>query len=179
MLEFALLNAFILLGTTIGFGTSSISYLLPYPFSKLNSSCPGDIESFGPSILFGVPPWWDSVHEHALKELFSRPQQFRDGFWRAISRKKFLVENGVSSLPVMAIEKTGGIKEIRELFFGKRMRWVGVSCSAEAKEKREFLGLLFGSSGKMVQGWSLMEMSTWVSVFAIRKRRVNIDLPLR
>lgn len=162
MLEFALINAFLLLGTTVGFGTSSISYLLPHPFSTLHPSCPGDIESFGPSILFGVPPWWDTVHGHVLKELSLRPPKFQDRFWTAMLRKKFLVEGGlemVTSLAVAAIERKGGIREIREMLFGKRMRWTGMSCSASAVEKREFLGLLFGSSGKMVQCWSLMEMS--------------------
>lgn len=165
MLEYALVSAMMLFGLTVGFATKAISYLLPPPYSELNIHCPGDIESFAPSILFGIPPWWDEIHAHVLDIIKANDQAWQEDFWRAVARKKAWLEHPVgiiSSAAICTVDNTTWIRTVREKLFGTRVRWIGVSCAMEGPEKREFLGVVMSSGGKMVEGLSFMEMSTSV-----------------
>lgn len=172
MLEYNLVHAFLLLGMTVGFGTNGISYLLPPPYSALGTGFSGDIESFQPSILFGVPAWWDMLHGHVLEEIKSSNSDWQECFWKTAEQKAEHITDlaGVlSKMTLSAIEKSIYLRPVREKFFGTRMRWLGVSCSMYAREKREFLGAVLCSSGRMVEVFSFMEMSTLVpSVFTPR-----------
>lgn len=172
MLEYTLVNAFLLFGLTIGFGTKTITYLLPSPYSQVHESSRGDIESFAPSILFGIPPWWDEVHGYVLDLVKENSPEWQDNFWRSVAWKtEALAHPGIIGAATAAgIDRMGMIKCMRERFFGTRVRWVGVSCAMEAAEKKEFLGAVMSSSGKMVEGYSFMEMSTLVPLIPYRSR---------
>lgn len=92
-------------------------------------------------------------------------QTWQGGFWKAVSRKKAWLDHSfgvISNAGISAIDNTSWIRTVRERLFGTRVRWIGVSCSMAGPEKKEFLGLVMSSSGKMVEGFSFMEMSTYV-----------------
>lgn len=166
MLEYTLVSVMMLFGLTVGFATKAASYLLPPPYSDLNANYQGDIESFEPSILFGIPPWWDEIHAHVLEIIKENDQAWQEAFWRAVARKKAWLEHPVgiiSSAGICTVDNTTWIRTVREKLFGTRVRWIGVSCAMEGPEKREFLGVVMSSSGKMVEGFSFMEMSTSVT----------------
>jgi long-chain acyl-CoA synthetase len=164
-LEYGLVNTFLLAGVTLGFGTQLDTFLLSAQYNK--KCCPasyGDIQSFNPSIIFGIKPWWDTMHEKLLKVVAARPVEEQKDFWKWLERKRNTV-GGRSTPLVNMFEKWGRIAEIRTSFFGERMRWVGVTCSMMTTEKRELLGLVFGGTrGIMVQGWGLLHMSSYVGL---------------
>ncbi|KAI5837918.1 hypothetical protein DFP73DRAFT_617951 [Morchella snyderi] len=166
MLEYNLVNAFLLLGVTIGFGTNGILYLLPPPYSDLAIGCSGDIESFEPSILFGIPAWWDMIHGHVLEKIKEYSNDWQERFWKSAEQKPEHITDPIgvlSKMTICALERSIYLKPIREKFFGTRMRWLGVSCSMHAREKREFLGAVLSSSGRMVEVFSFMALSTMVT----------------
>jgi long-chain acyl-CoA synthetase len=162
-LEYNLVNALFLSGITIGFGTDVDAYLLSAPFnSRICPASYGDIQSFQPSILFGIKPWWDIVHKKLLKALSKRSQDQQKQFWYYIEKKRGAVAGILPTMiPISHLcEKWGHISEIRSEFFGERIRWVGVTCSMMTNEQREFLGLVFGGPrGVMVQGWPLTNIN--------------------
>jgi long-subunit acyl-CoA synthetase (AMP-forming) len=83
MLEFALVNAFLPLGTAVGFGASSISYL---PLQQTASLLLQRHSIFAPSLLSGIP------RIDMLSKNCSLTPKAQDRPWRIMSRKKFLVE---------------------------------------------------------------------------------------
>ncbi|KAH8146700.1 uncharacterized protein LAJ45_09383 [Morchella importuna] len=164
--EYNLLNAFLLLGVRIGFGTNGVLYLLPPPYSDLTMECSGDIESFEPSILFGIPAWWDTIHGHVLEKIKGYSNDWQERFWKSAEQKAEHITDPIgvlSKMTICALERSIYLKPIREMFFGTRMRWLGISCSMHAREKREFLGAVLSSSGRMVEVFSFMAMSTMVT----------------
>lgn len=164
MLEYTLVSTFMIFGLTVGFATKSAAYLLPSPFSDLNCHSQGDIESFAPSILFGIPPWWDEIHGHVLSIVLENEQPWQDAFWKAVARKKAWLDHPIgiiSNAAIATIDNTSWIKTVRQRLFGSRVRWIGVSCSMLRPEKKEFLGLVMSYGGRMVEGFSFMEMSTY------------------
>lgn len=181
-LEYNLVNALFLSGATIGFGTDIETYLLSAPYNpKLCPVSYGDIQSFRPSILFGIRPWWDAMHEKLLKVIESRPQAEQDQFWFYVAKKRDVVSGVLPRLLplVHAYEKWGHIEEVRADFFGKRIRWIGVTCSMMTAEKREFLGLVLGGPrGIMVEGWPLPHINASVipRTAAHRKGLTNATL---
>jgi long-chain acyl-CoA synthetase len=160
-LEYSLTNVFLISGVMLGFGTELDTFLLSAPYNQ--KCCPasyGDIQSFSPSILFGLVPWWEVIHGELLKAVAARPIQDQNDFWKWLERKRNIVGGRASPL-VNMFEKWGHIAEIRASFFGERVKWVGVACSMMTPEKRELLGLVFGGvKGIMVQGWGLLHMSS-------------------
>ncbi|CCX34739.1 Similar to Long-chain-fatty-acid--CoA ligase 1; acc. no. O60135 [Pyronema omphalodes CBS 100304] len=182
-LEYNLVNALFLSGITIGFGTDVDAYLLSAPFnSRICPASYGDIQSFQPTILFGIKPWWDIVHTKLLKALSKRSQDQQKQFWYYIEKKRDAV---AGILPTMVsishlCEKWGHIAEIRSEFFGERIRWVGVTCSMMTNEQREFLGLVFGGPrGVMVQGWPLTNINCDITFMDPQHHsRIGLGRPL-
>lgn len=119
-LEYGLVNAFFMSGVTIGFGTEVERFLLSAPYNP--NICPasyGDIQSFNPSILFGILPWWNAIHGKLLDSIRSRPTTEQDHFWKWIMKKRDLVAGNIpwASLTPLAVlfEKWGHIDEIDPL----------------------------------------------------------------
>jgi long-subunit acyl-CoA synthetase (AMP-forming) len=162
-LEYNLVNALFVSGVTIGFGTDIDTYLLSAPYNS--NVCPvsyGDIQSFRPSILFGIRPWWDMIHGKVLQVVADRPAIEQKEFWYYLEKKREVVAGTFPRLASLSylFEKWGHIQEIRNGFFGERIRWIGVTCSMMTAEKRELLGLVFGGpKGIMVEGWPLPHLN--------------------
>lgn len=163
-LEYNIVNVFFMSGVTLGFGTNVDSFLLSAPYNpKVCPASYGDIQSFSPSILFGITPWWDTIHEKLLASVATRSAIEQSEFWKWLDKKRDVVAGYIPRLvPVSQVfEKWGHIAEIRSSFFGDRIRWIGVTCSMMTAEKREFLGLVLGGpKGIMVEGWGLPHMSS-------------------
>lgn len=163
-LEFTLINALFLAGVTVGFATDGERFLLSSAYNP--KCCPasyGDIQSFGPTILFGIKPWWDIIHGLLLDAVQARPPAEQDAFWKWVNKKKDVV--GVKVLPLVhTCEKWGHIAEIRTSFFGDRIRWLGVACGMMPKEQRQFLGLVLGGvKGIMVEGLVLPQLNSYAA----------------
>ncbi|KAL7270859.1 medium-chain fatty acid-CoA ligase activity protein [Rhizina undulata] len=164
--EYVLINVFILFGIQLGFGTSGAKYLLPSPFSPIQPDILGDLPSFEPTIIFGIGPWWDEIHGIILKAVSRQLPEARETFWRGLKKKKLLLDSKVANRlgMVKKADEKAGFARVREELFGSKVKWVGISCSMIAPERREFLGLVLGGvNGKMVDGFYLMDMCTIVT----------------
>jgi len=161
--EYNLVNSLFLSGVTIGFGTQVETFLLSAPHNP--RCCPasyGDVQSLNPTILFGTRVFWEAIHEKLLKALALRPIPEQHEFWKWLEKKRDVVGGRFPPL-VHVFEKWGHITDIRESFFGERIRWIGNICSMMPVEKRELLGLVFGGTrGIMVEGWGLPHMNSSV-----------------
>lgn len=169
MLEFSFIHAVLLAGYPVGFGTLQEKFLLSAPYDNgfLHPDSAGDFATFQPTFTYGIMPWWSIVADIIHNEMLGhKSAEERAQFWLWYNRKKMLLKKHIGfPAAIRHAERKAGINTIRNTLLGGRIRWIANYCSRMPKEKREFLGLVLGGErGIMIEGWTLQELNTLVSM---------------
>lgn len=114
--------------------------------------CSGDIESFEPSILFGIPAWWDKIHGHVLEKIKEYSHDWQERFWKSAEQKAEHITDPIgvlSKMTICALERSIYLKPIREEFLVPALNGLGSAVQCMLGRR----GNSSGQSYPQVAGW--------------------------
>ncbi|UZJ56875.1 hypothetical protein CBS101457_006195 [Exobasidium rhododendri] len=141
ILEFIVECSFTYVGITMGYG--SVKTLT----STSTRNCEGDLPTFKPSIMVGVPAVWETIRKGINQKVNSGPAVARAAFRGAYAAKKYKVPivSSVADAVVFSKVKAGT---------GGRLRLALSGGAAISKETQEFLEIALV---QILQGYGLTE----------------------
>lgn len=150
ILEFMFENACLYWGGTMGYGN-------PKTISDASMrNCKGDIATFKPTILVGVPAVWETVKKGIQTKVSKMNPIVRNMFWGALSAKSFMMGNS-SYLPLAgmgaSIVDNVVFKKVAEAT-GGRLRICMNGGGPVAKDTQRFISMCIAP---MISGYGLTE----------------------
>lgn len=150
ILEFVFENACLYWGGTMGYGN-------PKTISDASMrNCKGDIATFKPTILVGVPAVWETVKKGVQAKVAKMNPVVRNMFWGAMSAKTFMMSNA-NMLPLAgvgtSIVDNVVFKKVAEAT-GGRLRICLNGGGPVAKETQRFISMCIAP---MISGYGLTE----------------------
>ncbi|PSR99131.1 hypothetical protein BD289DRAFT_458689 [Coniella lustricola] len=144
ILEMCIENLVLFFGATMGYGSTRT-------LSDQNvRNCAGDMRTFGPSILVGVPQIWETIKKGVIARVNGSSPVVRAMFWGAVSAKSFLVQH---NLPGQTIFDSLVFGQVRKLT-GGNLRYIINGASGISRETAHFMSMLLAP---MVQGYGMTE----------------------
>jgi long-chain acyl-CoA synthetase len=142
--ELVLENLVIFVGATLGYGS---------PRTLADTSmrnCHGDMRTFAPTVMVGVPTIWETVKKGIESRVASSGLATRTIFSAALSLKSFLVRN---SLPGAALLDATVFSKVRAMT-GGRLRFIVNGASGIATPTLHFMSMVVAP---MLNGYGLTE----------------------
>jgi long-chain acyl-CoA synthetase len=142
--ELVLENLVIFVGATLGYGS---------PRTLADTSmrnCHGDMRTFAPTVMVGVPTIWETVKKGIESRVASSGIATRTIFSAALSLKNFLVRN---SLPGAALLDATVFSKVRAMT-GGRLRFIVNGASGIATPTLHFMSMVVAP---MLNGYGLTE----------------------
>ncbi|KAI9489899.1 hypothetical protein BDB00DRAFT_980427 [Zychaea mexicana] len=152
VLEFLVENLCIFLGLTLGYG--GVKTLTDVSVRN----CRGDLFTFAPTIMCGVPQVWETIRKTVLAKIAERGPRIEKIFMGALTMKDYLKSYG---LPTGVLDKIV-FKKVKEQLGGK-LRY-GLSGGAPLSvETQRFLSL---SLAPIICGYGMTERCSMCAVMA-------------
>ncbi|GAB1315713.1 long-chain fatty acid-CoA ligase [Madurella fahalii] len=142
--ELVLENLAMFVGATLGYG---------HPRTLADTSmrnCHGDMRTFAPTVMVGVPQIWETVKKGIESKVNSSGSLTRSLFWGAFNLKSFLVKN---HLPGAAILDRLVFSKVRAMT-GSRLRFIINGASGIATPTLHFMSMVVAP---MLNGYGLTE----------------------
>ncbi len=142
--ELVLENLALFAGATLGYGSSRTLG----PTSMRN--CDGDMKTFRPTIMVGVPQVWETVKKGIEANVQSQNPILRTAFWAGVQLKSFLVRHnlpGASLIDRYVFNKVS-------VMTGGRLRFIVNGASAISDPTRQFMSMVVAP---MLNGYGLTE----------------------
>ncbi|KAK4241498.1 hypothetical protein C8A03DRAFT_41111 [Achaetomium macrosporum] len=142
--ELVVENLVIFVGATLGYG---------HPRTLADTSmrnCHGDMRTFAPTIMVGVPQIWETVKKGIESKVNSSGAFTRTLFWSALNLKSFLVRNG---LPGAGLLDSLVFSKVRAMT-GGRLRFIVNGASGIATPTLHFMSMVVAP---MISGYGLTE----------------------
>ncbi|KAL2313690.1 Long-chain-fatty-acid-CoA ligase Lcf1 [Schizosaccharomyces pombe] len=147
ILEFAFENICLAWGGTIGY--ANVRTLV----DTNCRNCKGDINTFRPTIMVGVPAVWEMVRKGIMSKLNAASAVKRSVFWTAYYTKAKLMRH---NLPGSCVLDTAVFNKIRSMGTGGRLRYTLSGGSALSPDTKRFLSIVLCP---MLIGYGLTEIS--------------------
>ncbi|KAK4105262.1 acetyl-CoA synthetase-like protein [Parathielavia hyrcaniae] len=142
--ELVLENLVIFLGATLGYGS-------PRTLSDASMrNCHGDMRTFAPTVMVGVPQIWETVKKGIEGKVSSSGLATRALFSAALALKSFLVRN---SLPGAGLLDATVFSKVRQMT-GGRLRFIVNGASGIATPTLHFMSM---AVAPMINGYGLTE----------------------
>ncbi|KAL2135769.1 hypothetical protein VTI74DRAFT_6974 [Chaetomium olivicolor] len=142
--ELVLENLVIFIGGTLGYG---------HPRTLADTSmrnCHGDMRTFAPTVMVGVPQIWETVKKGIESKVNSSGSLTRSLFWGAYNLKSFLVRN---HLPGASVIDRVVFNQVRAMT-GGRLRFIVNGASGIATPTLHFMSMVVAP---MISGYGLTE----------------------
>lgn len=144
--EYAFENCCFYWGTRIGYGS-------PRTLSSLSmKNCEGDIKTFAPSILVGVPAVWETLRKGIEAKVAKEGLLTRTAFWGGLRMKEFMMGRGIPGAG--AIDKV--VLDIVRKETGGNLRACFNGAGPVGKETRRFISFVLTP---LFMGYGLTETS--------------------
>jgi long-chain acyl-CoA synthetase len=142
--ELVLENLVLFVGATLGYGS---------PRTLADSStrnCLGDIRTFRPTIMVGVPQIWETIKKGVVGRVNTSGVIPRTLFWGAFNLKSFLVAHGLPGQTLLDSIVFGKVRDMT----GGRLRFIVNGASGIAAGTQHFMSMVVAP---MINGYGLTE----------------------
>jgi long-chain acyl-CoA synthetase len=142
--EFALENAAMFWGTTLGYGTSKTLT------DASMKNCKGDIRELKPTLMVGVPAVWESVKKGIVARVEQQGIVARSIFWAAFAAKSWMLSTGIPGWGLWDNIIFGKVREAT----GGRLRLCANGAGPISRETQRFISLVVTP---MILGYGMTE----------------------